>query len=413
MGFAECYYANAVSGYSPWACDKINANAECKQPVWADFKNMWNGQGHFYVAWTIWNLNSLFSNYYQAIFNAQGTVATQISSIINIINPVKPADTTIEDILTALSVGLAFIPDVASAFEEGEALVKGLITAAQQAPGVGKYVFATGTSDSQQFDYTKVSESLGHVVTAFKDNYVSALQTAADDVASFTAFASNFPISGQIPDLNTVVDKCLTSLYTLVISRAYQADNVILTRQVTTDVNALCSNGTHLNWNLGCGNGYGKYGECATFWYDSKADISYALTDTQDQMRDFNSHMQTFFNGMTTGALLLGGADACAQASKSNQGSLPIVDTSPNGATTPCLSNLQACTGDLTAKPKTQPNPFTDCPPKVAPKFYYQACADLYGTISGAAAPIQYLGWGLLANKNYQNAEEPFCVAYN
>ena len=399
MGFAECYYANAVNGYSPSACGKINANTECKQPVWADFKDMWNGQRHFYVAWTIWNLNSLFSNYYQAIFNAQGTVATQISSIIDIINPVKPADTTFADIMTALSVGLAFIPDVAPAFKEGEALVKGLITATQQAPAVGQYVFATSTSDSQKFDYTKVSESLGNVVTTFKNNYASALQAAADDVASFTAFASNFPLSGQIPDLNTVVDKCLTSLYTLVISQAYQADNVILTRQITTDVNALCSNGTQLNWKPGCGNGYGKYGECATF--------------TQDQMRDFNSQMQTFFNGMTTGALLLGGADTCAQASKSNQGSLPIVDTSPNGATTPCLSNIQVCTWDLTAKPNTHPNPFTDCPSKVAPKFYYQACTGPDGGISGGAAPIQYLGWGLLGNRNYQNAQEPFCVAYN
>ena len=412
MGFSECYYALAVSGYSPSACDEINANTECKQPVWADFQNMWNGQRAFYVAWNIWNLNGLFSNYYQAIFDAQGTMTTQISSIINIIDPVNPTDTIFDDIMTALSVGLAFIPDVGAAFLEGEALVKALIVAVQQAPGVGKYVFPTGSSASQQFDYTKVSESLGNVVVAFKNNYVAALKAAADDVGSFTAFASNYPLSGQIPDLDNVVDQCLTTLYTFVISQAYQADNVLLSRQVATDVNALCNNGTNLNWSPGCGNGYGQYGECATFWYDSTADISYALTDTQNQLRDFNSDMQTFFNGMTTGALLIGGADACAQASNSNQGKQPVVDTSPSGSTTPCLSNIQVCTWDLTAK-NAQPNPFTDCPSSVVPKFYSQTCSSPTGNFGGGAAPIQYLGWGLLNNQNYVNAEEEFCEAYN
>ena len=68
------------------------------------------------MAWNIWNLNGLFSNYYQAIFNAQSTVTNELQSIIDTIDPVQTVNAALNDILTALTVGLAFIP----AFEGGE-----------------------------------------------------------------------------------------------------------------------------------------------------------------------------------------------------------------------------------------------------------------------------------------------------
>lgn len=357
------------------------------------------------MAWNIWNLNGLFANYYQAIFNAQSTVTNELQTIIDTIDPVQTVNAALDDILTALTVGLAFIPGF------GGALIKGIIIAAQQAPGVAKYIFPTGTSDSETFDFKQISASLGTLVTQFKTNYVAALAEAENDLTSFLAFVENTPLSGEIPDLNSVVDQCLTSLYTYVISQAYQVSNVIITRQIDTDVNALSSNGTALNWDTGCGKGYGQYGECSTFWYDPATSITYALYDTQTQTKDFNTEYQYFFNGYSTGEILLKGADLCAQASHSTQGSQAIVDTSPGGSTTYCLSNMQVCTWDLT-EINTQPNPFTDCASKVAPKFYGQACSDGTGDFGGGAAPVCYLGWGLLDNQNYKNSDHEFCVAY-
>ena len=406
LGFADCYYALAAKGYSPSTCGQINAVSGCKQPVWSDFQHLWNAQRAFYVAYNIWNINGFFSNYYSAINAAQGTATTQLQSIVNTLDPVAKTNLALNDILTVLSVGLAFVPGV------GNALSKGLIIAAQQAPGVGKYIFPIGTADSQQTDAAAVSQSMGNVVTGFRNNYASALNVTNSDIASFLTFARNAPFSGKIPDLNSAVDQCLTALYTYILSQVYQVTNVILTRQVQTDVNALSSNGTSLNWETGCGKGYGQYGECSTFWYDLKTDISYALTDTQNQLRDFNGNMQQFFNGMTTGELLFAGADQCAQASKSNQGKAPIVDLTPGGSTASCLSNLQVCTWDLTAADK-QPNPFTDCPSAVVPKFYGQACSDPYGDFSGGAVPIQYLGWAVLNNAAYTAAKHNVCKAYN
>ena len=291
------------------------------------------------------------------------------------------------------------------------ALSKGLIVAAQQAPGVGKYIFPVGTADSQQTDAAAVSQSMGNVVTAFRNNYASALNATNSDVASFLTFAGNAPFSGKIPDLPSAVNQCLTALYTYMISQVYQVTNVILTRQVATNVDVLSRNGTKLNWQTGCGKGYGEYGECDTFWYDAKTDITYALSDIQDQQRDFNNNMQQFFNGMTTGELLLTGADRCAQASHANQGKIPIVDLTPGGSTASCLSNLQVCTWDLTAADK-QPNPFVDCPSSTLPKFYQQACSDPYGSFSGGAVPWQYLGWAILANDAFVAAKHDVCKAY-
>lgn len=407
LGFADCYYARAVPKYSPSTCAQINEDSGCKEPAWGDFQGLWNGQRAFYVAWNIWNLNGLFANYYQAIFNAQSTVTNELQTIIDTIDPVQTVNAGLDDILTALTVGLAFIPE----FEAAGALIKGIIIAAQQAPGVAKYIFPTGTSDSETFDFKQISASLGTLVTQFKTNYAAGLAEAENDVTSFLAFVENTPLSGKIPDLNSVVDQCLQSLYTYVISQAYQVSNVIITRQVDTDVNALSSNGTALNWPTGCGKGYGQYGECSTFWYDQPTDVTYGLYDTQKQTKDFNLEYQQFFNGQTTGAILLKGADLCAQASHSTQGSQPIVDTSPGGSTTYCLSNMQVCTWDLT-EINTQPNPFTDCASKVAPKFYGQACSSPTGNFGGGAVPVCYLGWAILDNQNYKNSDHEFCEAY-
>ncbi len=217
-------------------------------------------------------------------------MTNELQTIIDTIDPVQTVNAALNDIMTALTVGLAFIPE----FEAAGALIKGIIIAAQQAPGVAKFIFPTGTSDSETFDFKQISQSLGTLVTQFKTNYASGLAAAENDITSFLAFVENTPLSGKIPDLNSVVDQCLTSLYTYVISQAYQVSNVILTRQIDTDVNALSSNGTALNWPTGCGKGYGQYGECSTFWYDPDTVVSYALYDTQKQTKDFNLEVRTF-----------------------------------------------------------------------------------------------------------------------
>ena len=79
------------------------------------------------MAWNIGNLNGLFSNYYQAIFNAQSTVTTELQTIIDTINPVQIVNAALKDIMTALTVGLASILE----FEAAGALIKGIIIAAQ------------------------------------------------------------------------------------------------------------------------------------------------------------------------------------------------------------------------------------------------------------------------------------------
>ena len=130
------------------------------------------------MAWNIWNLNGLFSNYYQAIFVAQSTVTNELQTIIDTINPVQTVNAALNDIMTALTVGLAFIPE----FEAAGALIKGIIIAAQQVPGVAKFIFPKGTTDSETFDFKEISASLGALVTQFKTNYASGLAAAENDV---------------------------------------------------------------------------------------------------------------------------------------------------------------------------------------------------------------------------------------
>ena len=60
---------------------------------------------------------------------------------------------------------------------------------------------------------------------------------------------------------------------------------------------------------------------------------------------------------------------------------------------------------NLTAKDQ-QSNLSTDRPSKVAPNYYQQTCEERNGNSGVGAGPTQYLGWGLLNNQNYVNAEQ-------
>ena len=89
-----------------------------------------------------------------------------MGNITDTLNPVqiKSSTITLNDILTALSAGLAIIPLPGAAAASIPAKI--LSAAVQQAPGVAKALFAPGTLDSTVLQVNQIQAGLGKVVVS-------------------------------------------------------------------------------------------------------------------------------------------------------------------------------------------------------------------------------------------------------
>ena len=327
-----------------------------------------------------------------------------VGKVVQVIDPIEKKNVILNDILTALSVGLAFIPGPEAAI--GKALVIG----AQQAPGVAKFLYPIGTADSQLLQMQDVAAKLGDGVKTLQDSVGKALPPMVNDVNAFAAFASSGAFSAFLPPLDQLADSLLNGMMAYLISQAYQMNGVFITRALNTSVHALASNGTSLSYNSPCTTGYDSNGVCDTFWYDSVDDTTYSLMPGKSDTRwkSFNSDMNLWFSNYTRPEILFRGAAACAAANGSTKGSDTPISISSTAFNTDCLSNMRVCTWSLTPGSSWDPL-FTDCTdseaftdvtgmPGAGPTDSSATCK---GAESGGKTPYllawrQYLGWGLL-----------------
>ena len=259
------------------------------------------------------------------------------------------------------------------------------------------------------------------VTLNLQSNITKALLEIQTDGNNFAAFANDgvFCSNTTVNLASATLDQSiLIGFDTYMMSQAIQANNLILTRQLNTDVNQLQTNGTALNWATGCGNGYGKYGECSAFWYDQTSQTSYALADDSNLQHDFSSVLEQLFAIGSSGEQLFRGADLCAQSAGKNQGGGPVMNFDNSSFSSSCMSNLMVCTWSLTPTDvNTQVIPFTDCDGgTVLQQFGKVPCTTQLpsectegavcapsGGSTGTTVPLSYLGWGILNNAAYQS----------
>lgn len=330
-----------------------------------------------------------------------------VGNIVSVIDPIKKNNVVLNDILTALSVGLAFLPGPEAA------IGKALVTGAQQAPGVAKYLYPIGTADSQLLQMQQVAANLGSSVKNLQDSIGKALPPMVNDVNAFAAFTATGAFSAFLPPLDKLADSLLNGMMAYVISQAYQLNGVFITRQLNTSVRALATNGTSLSYDSPCTTDYDSNGVCDTFWYDSVDDTTYSFMAAKSDTRwtSFNSDMNTWFGNYTRPEIIFKGAAACAAANGTSKGSDTPISITPAAFNTDCLSNMRVCTWSLTPGSSWDPL-FTDCSdaeafsdvagmPGAGPTDSSATCK---GAGSGGKTPYllawrQYLGWGLLENQ--------------
>ena len=172
-------------------------------------------------------LNNFFTNWYLALNFASSQAALIIPSLITLVDPDQTSNFVLGDILTALTAGLAFlsVPEIsAAAFDIEEATVtaaKSLIAGLQQAPGVAKAIWPTGTLSSQLVQIGDLAGTLGKVDSEVSDMINGGLELLMTDVPSFVSFASTGAWSEGTPySLPNTVNGLDLGLKTFLVSTA-------------------------------------------------------------------------------------------------------------------------------------------------------------------------------------------------
>ena len=129
--------------------------------------------------------------------------------------------------MTALTAGFAFIPAIGEGISAAaKAGLTVLETGLQQAPGVAKAIWPSGTEDTKSIQLGNIDTELGRVQSSFTTGVVNALTTVMGDVPSFIAFAQNGDFSG--PDEVSLPSDTFSlgfALNTYVLSSAMSANS--------------------------------------------------------------------------------------------------------------------------------------------------------------------------------------------
>ena len=145
--FAECFLQ--ILDLGTMDCVGITSGS-CPTPSWVEFQQLNISVKDYYIAYNIYSVWSFFNGYWTAIGNARSAATDSIGAIVALLDPPQQTNAPLDDILAALSVGLSFIAP------EAGTLVTAVINGAQQAPNVAKYIFPTGTLNSQFAQFVSI-----------------------------------------------------------------------------------------------------------------------------------------------------------------------------------------------------------------------------------------------------------------
>ena len=298
----------------------------------------------WYIAYNIYAINQVFTSLYMAIGNANTLAGEKVGAIVALLDPPKRTSVLTNDILTALSACINIILPVGTLFQ------RHFIALTQQSPPVSKFLFPVGTTQSQVTQWSTISQELSQVVQAYQTNVSQIIPTIVNDIDLFVTFAESGAFSvNPLPDMSGESDKLLLGLQTYIISKALQANNIIIGQSTNTDINQLVANSTdQLAFDTGCpGMGYNEMGMCGPFYYDNITGNSYSLDNLGDMRKNYTEDLSIMFGNWTTGDMLLGGAYRC-QNDGGVKGSLANTVISTNGnVSLDCLSDMQVCEWNL------------------------------------------------------------------
>lgn len=422
LGFADCFLN--LETHAGVNCSAFTGLSQCPSPDASDFQGRKNGAQIYYMAFNIWNIQNWFHTYWLALTGANGLTADNIAAVCRLLHVTEPKSFPWNELLSVLAFALGLIspsgwgskiPALGSGlrnvFTKNQVPGEYLLRAVQNSPTLSRNLLANGQLSKTEVQIGAISSNLESIVSQLETNVQNAVMDAMNSFSLFMDFASDGFFSTQIENINNIQQNLTQALNTYVVSQSLQDNGVIITRALDTDVHALATNGTDLEYDLDCANGYDEWGMCNVWWYDKENNISYGLESWKDMSLNFTDVLHDLFNtNITTPEMLFLGSQVCANAASGTQGDAPGSNlTTKTGIwNAECIANLKICTWEVGVL--SQQQEYSDCPGET--EFALQGCGD--GTDNEALVPISYLGtWlfggyeGIVCNKGKPGSEQP------
>ena len=341
----------------------------------------------WYIAYNIYAINQVFLSLWTAIGNANTLAAETVGAIVALIDPPLKENLMTDDILTALSATINIILPVGTLFQ------RHFIALTQQTPPVSKFLFPIGTTESQITQWESIQQELAIIVGYYQSNVSQIIPTINNNEDIFVTFAESGSFSvNPLPNLANESDNLLLGLNTFIISKAFQANNLIVGQSTDTDINQLVANTSSqggLAYDTGCdGNGYNSEGLCGPFYFDPTIGDTFSLDNLGDMRTNYTKQLQIVLGNWTTGDMLFGGAYRC-QNDGGIQGSLASTVIKTNGnITLDCLSDIKVCEWNLASLDAD--SEFTDCPTQAG--YVVNGCVGCSDDSLAINVPNGYIG---------------------
>ena len=134
-------------------------------------------------------INNLFTTLYFAMELAAQQASQSIPGIIETVDPLRKTNVFLNDILTVLTVGLAFVgaPDLEGVKAATKAIGSLVVTAVAQAPTIGRTLWPIATEDSQLYQIEKLQELFADIDSHLLDVFQRGLSSVQSNMAEFLA----------------------------------------------------------------------------------------------------------------------------------------------------------------------------------------------------------------------------------
>ncbi|KAL8688077.1 MAG: hypothetical protein Q9218_005920 [Villophora microphyllina] len=314
------------------------------------------------------DIHQFFFSWFGLMDGTMNQAADEISSMISVVDPIKPTHTRLRLFLNIFTFGLTILNQLDFGLTTiATTVISDVITAIEKAPTVRDQIWPKQTAESQDIQINQLTDHLqgpDGVHTQILDNLRATLQVVQGknqtDVSTFLAFASGgqFSVDNNLSpfeELGSPLQKSLLQVFTTyLISEALHQNGwhaliVPGANPVTLDNG---TEGTCPKWAEGTGkdqcnwwdgstkwmacNSYDENDMCDNYWWYSRTHNSaYALVkDGQKPSKEGGDFLRTIYQkGWSTGALLFENAAICEFADLISQSASNVVYTSSYNGT--------------------------------------------------------------------------------
>ncbi|KAL8799504.1 MAG: hypothetical protein Q9182_005842 [Xanthomendoza sp. 2 TL-2023] len=183
---------------------------------------------------SIYGVHDFFSTYYTSLNGAYAQALSVITDVTLLLDPNKATSISLFAILSALTVGLAFLtaPTMAAGMLESgisqaaKYQAQSFAISLQQAPGVARSMWPAGDDLSRTYQIGALQEQISNMTVELGNTLSRGLKIIMTDAPTFVAFANNGRYISNPPlDPNQIRNDLAITLQTYIVSESLKQNN--------------------------------------------------------------------------------------------------------------------------------------------------------------------------------------------